>query len=306
MNSNTSDDDTVDLRAAPVPPDALWPETSSSKVEVDLAAVSDRGLVRENNQDHYLVVRIRRSLETLLTNLQAAQVPAQAEEIAYGLVVADGMGGPAGGEVASQLAITTLVSLALHTPDWVVGIRPKDTRRRMQRMEERWRRVQEALRQRGNREPALGQMGTTMTAAVSLGTRLVVGHVGDSRVYIFRQGQLHQLTLDHTLVQMMVDQGELTPEQAAIHPQRHVLLRSFNAGGDTVQGDFQQALLTDGDQLLLCTDGLTDMVATEVISSVLSRAASADEACQVLLAAALKNGGKDNVTIALARYRFPQ
>jgi protein phosphatase len=284
MNSDTSDDDTVEFPAAAVPPDALWPETGSSKVEVDLAAVSDRGLVRENNQDHYLVVRIGRSLETLLTNLLAAQVPAQAEEVAFGLVVADGMGGPAGGEVASQLAITTLVSLALHTPDWVLGIRPKDTMRRMQRMEDRWRRVQEALRQRGDREPALGQMGTTMSAAVSLGTRLVVGHVGDSRVYIFRQGQLHQLTLDHTLVQMMVDQGELTPEKAATHPQRHVLLRSFNAAEDTVQGDFQQALLADGDQLMLCTDGLTDMVDTEVISSVLSGAASADEACQVLLA----------------------
>jgi protein phosphatase len=289
MKSDKSDDDTVEFPAAPVPPDALWPETGSSQVMVDLAAVSDRGLVRQNNQDHYLVVRIGRWLETRLTNLLPDQVPARAEEVGYGLVVADGMGGRAGGEVASQLAITTLVSLALHTPDWVLGIRPKDTRRRMQRMEERWRRVQEALRQRGDREPSLGQMGTTMSAAVSLGTRLVVGHVGDSRVYIFRQGQLHQLTHDHRL-----------------HPQRHMLLRSFNAAGDTVQGDFEEASLADGDQLLLCTDGLTDLVGTEVISSVLSRAASADEACQVLLAAALKNGGKDNVTIALARYRFPQ
>jgi protein phosphatase len=305
MISDKSEDDTVELPAAPVPPHPLWPETGSSQVKVDLAAISDRGLVRETNQDHYLVVRIGRSLDTLLTNLQAAQVPARAEEVAYGLVVADGIGGVAGGEVASQLAITTLVSLALHTPDWVLGIRPKDTRERVQRMEERWRCVQEALRQRGDREPALAHMGTTMSAAVSLGTRLVVGHVGDSRVYLFRQGQLHQLTRDHTLVQVLVDVGAMTPEQAATHPQRHLLMRSFDAAGDVVQGDFQQALLADGDQLLLCTDGLTDMVHTEVISRVLSRAASADEACQVLLAAALKNGGEDNVTIALARYRIP-
>jgi protein phosphatase len=306
MNRDMSDDDTVELPTAPVPPDPLWPETGSSQVQVDLAAVSDRGLVRENNQDHYLVVRIGRSLETLLTNLSATQVPARAEEVAYGLVVADGTGGPAAGEVASRLAITTLVSLALHTPDWVLGIRPRDTRRRVQRMEERWGRVQEALRQRGDRDPALGQMGTTMSAAVSLGTRLVVGHVGDSRVYIFRQGRLHQLTRDHTLARTMADLGAWTPEQAATQPQRHMLMSAFSAAGDTVQGDFQQALLADGDQLLLCTDGLTDMVDAEVISSVLSRAASADEACQALLAAALKDGGKDNVTIALARYRFPQ
>jgi protein phosphatase len=306
MNSDKSDDDTVEFPAAPAPSDPLWSETGSSQVEVDLAAVSDRGLVRENNQDHYLVVRLGRSLKTLLTNLPAAQVPARTEEVAYGLVVADGMGGLVGGEVASQMAITTLVSLVLQTPDWVFGVRPKDIRRRVQRMEERWHRIQEVLRQRGDREPSLRLMGTTMSVAVSLGTRLVVGHVGASRIYIFRQGQLHQLTRDHTMAQMMVDQGTLTPEQAATHPKRRLLLSSFNVAKDTVDGDFHQELLADGDQLLLCTDGLTDMVDTKVISSVLSRVASADEACQALLAAALKNGGKDNVTIALARYRFPQ
>src|SRR5215469_17334359 len=253
MNSDMSDDDTLVFPDVPVPSDPLWSETGSSQVEVDLAAVSERGLVRENNQDHYLVVRLGRSLETLLTNLPAAQVPARAEEVAYGLVVADGMGGLVGGEVASQMAITTLVRLVLQTPDWVFGVRPKDTKRIVQRMEERWRRIQEALRQRGDREPSLGLMGTTMSVAVSLGTRLVVGHVGDSRVYICRQGQLRQLTRDHTMAQMLVELGRLTPEQAATHPLRHMLMRSFNAAEDTVRGDFQQTFLADGDQLLLCT-----------------------------------------------------
>jgi protein phosphatase len=306
MNCDENADDTTELPAAPVSPEALWRETGSSRVVVDLAAVSDRGLVRENNQDHYLVVRVRRSMERLLTNLLADQVPAQAEEVGYGFIVADGLGGPAGGEVASQLAISTLVSLALHEPDWVFGISPADTRRRLQRMAERWERVQEAIRARSDREPAFGQMGTTMVAAVSLGTRLVIGHVGDSRAYVFRRGQLHQLTRDHTLVQAMVDLGELTPEEAATHPRRGMLMYAFSATGDAYQGDFQEATLADGDQLLLCTDGLTDLVDNETIGCVLSRAASADEGCQLLLAAALKNGGKDNVTIALARYRIRQ
>jgi protein phosphatase len=208
--------------------------------------------------------------------------------------------------VASQTAISTLISIALHEPDWVFGISPEDTRRRVQRMAKRWERVQEAIRARGDQEPGLGQMGATMTAVVSLGTRLVIGHVGDSRAYVFRCGQLRQLTRDHTLVQTMVDLGELTPEEAATHPRRDTLMRSFSAAGDAYFGDFQQATLADSDQLLLCTDGLTDVVDNETIGSVLSRAASADEACQVLLAAALKKGGKDNVTIALARYRIPQ
>jgi protein phosphatase len=306
MNSDKSGEDTEESQGAPVPHDGLWPETGSSRVVVDLAAVSDRGLVRENNQDHYLVMCFRRSMERLLTNLPPDQVPARADEVGYGFVVADGMGGTTGGVVASQMAISTLVNLALQEPDWVFGISPEDTRRRVQRMAKRWERVQKIIRARGEQEPALGQMGTTMIAAVSLGTRLVIGHVGDSRVYVFRRGQLHQLTRDHTLVQTMVDLGELTPEESATHPRRHMLMRSFSAAGDAYSGDFQQATLADGDQLLLCTDGLTDMVDTETICSVLSQAASADEACQVLLAAALKKGGKDNVTIALARYRIPQ
>jgi protein phosphatase len=304
MNRDKNDEDIEEWQAAPVRPEAFWPETGSSRVVVDLAAVSDRGLVRDSNQDSYLVVRIRRSMERLLTNLP--DQPARAEEVGYGFAVADGMGGPTGGEVASQMAISTLVNLALQEPDWVFGISPENTRRRVQRMAKRWERVQEAIRARGDQEPALGQMGTTMITAVSLGTRLVIGHIGDSRLYVFRRGQLHQLTRDHTLVQMMVDLGELTLEEAATHPRRDMLMRSFSAGGDASQGDFQQAMLLDGDQLLLCTDGLTDMVDNETIGSVLNRAASAEEACQLLLAAALKNGGKDNVTIALARYRIPR
>jgi protein phosphatase len=161
------------------------------------------------------------------------------------------------------------------------------------------------MREQGRSDPALGQMGTTLSVAVSLGTHLIIGHVGDSRVYLFRDGQLHQLTRDHTLVQSMVSLGLLTPEQAALHPRRHVITRYFGAVGDAATGDFQQETLADGDQLLLCTDGLTDMVDTTVIGAVLSGAASADEACQGLLAAALKNGGKDNVTVVLARYRIP-
>jgi protein phosphatase len=201
MNSDKSDEDTEERQVAPVQPEALWPDTGSSRVVVDLAAVSDRGLVRESNQDHYLVMCFRRTMERLLTNQAADQVPARADEVGYGFVVADGMGGPTGGEVASQLAISTLVNLALHDPDWIFGTCPEDTRRRVQRMAERWERVQQTIRARGEREPALAEMGTTMIAAVSVGTRLVIGHIGDSRLYVFRRGQLHQLTRDHTLVQ---------------------------------------------------------------------------------------------------------
>ena len=305
MSSDYSDSDTAEYLSSTVPNQALWPETGSSRVEVDLAAISDRGLVRERNEDHFLAVRFGRSMETLLTNLPPDHIPARAEEVGYGLVVADGMGGARGGAVASQLAVTTLVSPVLHTPDWILGNSPEDTRRRVERMADYWRRVQTAVRERGRSDPALGKMGTTMSAAASLGTRLIIGHIGDSRVYLFRHGQLYQLTRDHTLVQSLVDLGMLTPGQAATHPSRHTLMRSFSAASETLEGDFLQSTLADGDQLLLCTDGLTDMMDTAAMGSVLGGADSAGEACQLLLSAALNNGGKDNVTIVLARYRIP-
>src|SRR4051812_43373057 len=176
MSHDRNDDDTVERPLPAIPTDTFWAETGSSRVEVDLAALTHCGLVRENNEDHYLVARFGRSMETLRTSLPADRIPTRAEEIGYGLVVADGMGGAEGGEVASQLAITTLLGLALHTPDWTFGISPEDNARRLERLTERWSRVQEALRERGRSDPALGRMGTTMSVAVSLGPRLLIGH----------------------------------------------------------------------------------------------------------------------------------
>jgi protein phosphatase len=226
--------------------------------------------------------------------------------VGYGLLVADGIGGAAAGELASRMAISTLIDLALHTPDWILSTDAEETERRMLRLAERYRRVHDALREHARADPALSGMGTTLTAATSLGKRLVIGHIGDSRAYLFRGGELHQLTRDHTFVQALVDMGQLTAEQAARHPFRHVLTRALGGREASLEGDFQQAWLADGDQLLLCTDGLTDMVDNAAIASVLGGAASATAACQDLVEAALQKGGKDNVTVALARYRFPE
>lgn len=107
-------------------------------------------------------------------------------------------------------------------------------------------------------------------------------------------------------MQLLVESGQISPAEAARSPVRHVLLRSLGGREHNVEGDFQRAWLTDGDQLLLCTDGLTNMVDDAAIASVLGGAATSHEACQALVAAALDKGGKDNVTVALARYRFPQ
>ena len=110
-----------------------------------------------------------------------------------------------------------------------------------------------------------------MTLACSFGAGVVIGHVGDSRVYLFRGGRLHQLTRDHTYVQALMDLGQLNAAEAARHPLRHVLTRSLGGSEHGAEGDFQRAQLADGDQLLLCTDGLTNMVDDATVGSVLGR-----------------------------------
>jgi protein phosphatase len=302
--SEQSEIDTVDIPAPVFLPAAAGPQLDPSRVQVELAGASHQGLVRHSNQDHFLIVRFGRLLETLSTNLPADTLPSRSELVGYGMLVADGLGGKAAGDVASSTAISTLYALVTQTPDWIFATADRETGMVMERMAQRYRQVDAALRDQGSADPALKGMATTLTLAVSLGDRAVIGHVGDSRAYLLRDGVLHQLTRDHTLVQLMVELGRLTAEQAATHPYRHVLTQSLGVGEDSVEGDFQRVSLADRDQLLLCTDGLTGMVDDATIASVLGGAASAHDACQELIDLALKNGGRDNVTVALARYRF--
>ncbi len=306
MSPNKSDADTVEMLLANVLSRPLGPQTGSARVQVDIAAQSHQGLVRRTNEDHYLVMRWGRLLETLMTSLPPDQMPVRAEEVAYGLLVADGVGGSAAGELASRLALCTLIGLILDTSDWILGDDAQDIDRLIQRLAGHYRSVHAALIDESVDDPKLTGMGTTMTVAGSLGTSAIIGHIGDSRAYLFRDGTLHQLTRDHTWVQDLLDLGLISPEEAVRHPMRHVLIRSLGGHERCVEGDFQSVWLSDGDQLLLCTDGLTNMVEDAAIASVLGGAASSNGACQALVAAALNKGGKDNVTVALARYRFPE
>jgi protein phosphatase len=281
------------------------PCTTSALVEVDLAALSHEGKVRTNNEDHYLVVRFGRSWETLLSNLPEGEVPAQAREVGYGMVVADGMGGHAAGEVASRLALRTLVNQVLAMPDWV--LRPDEVlgQEIMRRAAERFGHIHAVITEHALTDPALQRMGTTMTTAWSLGPHLFLAHVGDSRAYLFRQGQLTQLTHDHTLAQSLVDDGEMTQEEAATSRLRHMLTQSLGGGTGEVAADMHHLKLEDGDRLLLCTDGLTEMVDEATIAGVLDSSADAAAACKRLVDLALEGGGQDNVTVVVGRYRLP-
>lgn len=278
----------------------------SSLVEVDLAAKSHAGNIRPINEDHYLAVRVDRSLQSLLSNLSEGVLPPSFDETAYGMCVADGMGGLPAGGVASSMALCKLVDLVVKTPDWIMRMNRRKAAVVKRRMTQRFRQVDLALREHSGRDPRLAGMGTTMTVACSLGSDLFLANIGDSRAYLLRGGELQQLTHDHTLAQAMIEAGIGSAEDETVRGMRRVLTAALGSTARPVEPEVQRLYLRDGDQLLLCTDGLTECVDSETIGSVLSGADSAKQACQALIDAALKAGGNDNTTVVLARYRFPQ
>jgi len=262
--------------------------------------------VRETNEDHFLVARFDRQMSALLTNLPAGIIPDRYADAAYGFLVADGMGGQAGGEVASQTAIGALVELVVNTPDWIMRIDENSSRELLGRLDERIQQVEQALIDMARTDATLSGMGTTMILACSLGADLFIAHVGDSRAYLLRQGRLHRLTRDHTIVQALLDAGAISAESAASHPMRHVLTNAIGTKGEKAQAALSKLRLIDGDEVLFCSDGLTDMVKDEAIAEALQKRGPAADACKALIDMALDAGGRDNVTAVLARYRVPR
>jgi protein phosphatase len=278
----------------------------SSLVQIDVSALSHPGHHRANNEDHFFVTRLSRTLQTLVTSLPAGDVPEHTEEVNYVMVVADGMGGHAAGEVASRMAISALVSLALDVPDWIFKVDERHAREIERRSRTYVQEVGAMLVERGERDPALRGMGTTLTAARSLGRDLLITHVGDSRAYLLRADGLHRLTQDHTYAQLLVDLGQLAPADVAFSRHRHVLTNALGGSSHGVQVDTDRLRLEDGDRVLLCSDGLTDLVDDTTITSILREATRSSDACERLVQRALDNGGRDNVTVIVAAYRFPE
>ena len=200
--------------------------------------------------------------------------------------VADGMGGHAAGEVASEIAITVLSEKAPRTPDAsALGRAVEDANRAV---------ILAASEKRGR-----AGMGTTMTAAILQKDRLVVAQVGDSRAYLLHQGKLQQLTRDHSLMADMIEAGRLTPEEARTHPNRSVITRAI--GSDIhMRPDIYELNVDAGDRILLCSDGLSSMISNNAIESIMRRQSDAQHCADELVTAALENGGADNVTVVVA------
>ena len=277
----------------------------SSLVQVDVSALTHTGHLRENNEDQFFVTRVSRALETMLSSLPPGDVPERAEEVNYVMIVADGMGGHAAGELASRMAITTLVGFALELPAWILKLDSSSSEALEQRAREAVQQAGATLFRKGQEDSALSGMGSTLTGARSLGRDLLIAHVGDSRAYLFRAGGLHRLTKDHTYAQMLVDCGRLDASEAASSGVRHILTNALGGSTEHVDVDVDLCRLEDGDRVLLCSDGLTDLVDDDTIAHTLAGAGTSHDACAQLVQLALDRGGRDNVTVIVAAYTLP-
>ncbi|MDV7246084.1 MULTISPECIES: PP2C family serine/threonine-protein phosphatase [Rhodococcus] len=226
------------------------------------AARSDRGLVRSNNEDSvYAGARL--------------------------LALADGMGGHAAGEVASQLMIAALAHLDDDEPgEDLLG-----------KLEAATREGNDSIADHVEEDPELDGMGTTLTAILFSGSKLGLVHIGDSRAYLLRDNTLTQITRDDTFVQSLVDEGRITAEQAHTHPQRSLIMRALT--GNEIEPTLTVREARAGDRYLLCSDGLSDVVSDETIENTM-REGSQDECADRLIELALRSGGPDNVTVVVA------
>jgi serine/threonine protein phosphatase PrpC len=295
MNADSS----VDTAEHPVVDDLLSKHFGPSPppVAVKFGALSHPGKVRPHNEDHYLVIERRRCRSVLLTNLPAGLLSA-ADDVAYVYAVADGIGGSAFGELASMLALRSGWEQAPSTIKWTWIINDREIAEFKERLELIFRRMDQALLDRGSLQPEAKGMGTTLTGVYTVGPEVFIGHVGDSRAYLYHQGTLTQLTRDHTLAQAYLDMG-LPVLHRSWH---HTLTNCLGAGNQELRVEFHHLHLNDGDQILLCSDGLTDMVSDEEIARILAGNAPPQETSQTLVDLALEHGGRDNVTVILAQY----
>jgi len=215
------------------------------------------------------------------------------EDAAYAgprlLAVADGMGGHAAGEVASAAAIDAIARLDDDVPgsDLLDALAGAVTE------------ANHTLHDMVAADPAFEGMGTTLTAMLWSGHRVALVHIGDSRAYLLRDGEFHQITHDHTLVQTLVDEGRISPDDVATHPQRSMLLRALDGRAD-VEPDLSLREARLGDRYLLCSDGLSSVVSEETLYKTLAQVASLDEVVLQLIELAIRGGGPDNITCIVA------
>lgn len=229
--------------------------------DISFGSRTDIGYVRDHNEDSLIIIPPL-------------------------FAVADGMGGHEAGEIASEITVNTLAELApshLDAEGLTAAVEAANYN------------VMKAPRQGIGRDG----MGTTLTAAMLEGERLLIAQIGDSRAYLLHKGHLQQITRDHSLMADLIEAGQITPEEARVHPNRSVITRAI--GSDIhMRPDIYELNVDAGDRILLCSDGLSSMISNNAIESIMRRQSDAQHCADELVTAALENGGADNVTVVVA------
>jgi PPM family protein phosphatase len=295
------EDDLTQPTPSPDPTtDALASEGSSSTAEqsgpisLRLFARTDVGQVREHNEDNFLVADLSRRSRGLLEANRASTLGRHGSLFA----VCDGMGGAAAGEIASQLAVDIIYERMIDGLDPARGLDRDDLARRLVRAVESagLRIFQEAKADRTRRG-----MGTTVTAAALVDDHLFFAQVGDSRGYVLRGETLTQVTRDQSLVNQLIEAGQLTEEEAETFEHNNIILQALGTA-DTVQVDLTYTELRKGDVLLLCSDGLSGMMRFDEIREIMRTHTEPLDACKALTERANQAGGHDNITVIIVQF----
>jgi serine/threonine protein phosphatase PrpC len=266
-----------------------------------VCGATDRGLVRPGNEDQFLVAVLRKAMQIQQCSFSGPATRV-ANEAGHLWLVADGMGGHEGGETASMLATEAIEEFALNVLKWFFHLRGAEGSELLLEFEQALRQADQHLTHEAAHDPALFGMGTTVTVAFFLASTAFVLHVGDSRCYLLKRGELRQVTRDHTLRELLKSRGELPPDGPAQERLSHILTNVVGGPSAGIHVDIHKVKVKPGDQLLLCTDGLTAMLTDQEIAEVLIATANSAAACSALIEAANGRGGHDNITAIVARF----
>lgn len=269
----------------------------------DAHGATDLGRRRTTNEDQFLVAQLERSMLVETSSFSAGDNTALAD-VPQGrlFMVADGVGGRSGGEIASAVAIDAMAYYAFALMPWVSSGMELPGAELSEGLRDAMREAQDRIRRVARRKGVDPRLGTTLTMAYVTWPRAHLVHVGDSRAYLLREGALQQLTRDHTVAQELVDQDAMTATEAKASRFSHILANAMGGSTDDLQVDFLQIDLRSRDQLLLCTDGLTRHLEDGEIAEYLAQDEPAERVVDRMIAVCNERGGLDNITAILARF----
>jgi serine/threonine protein phosphatase PrpC len=281
------------------------PTSPRSPFKVQSYGLSDRGQKRSSNEDCFLIAELARSLQVHHTNLPQSKANFSCHR-GHVFLVADGVGGNQAGEVASGLTVRTIEEFLLNTLKRFSNLQASEEQAALRDLQNALFQADSRIFEETATHPEWRGMATTLTMAFAVNWRLFVAHAGDSRCYLHSGGRLQQLTQDHTMTAEMVRKGILSPQSQAKHPWRHVVTNIIGGTRPGVQVELHSLDLHAADVVLLCSDGLTEMVSEEQIAVILNEENEPQRACERLVGEANKRGGKDNITAIVARFELSE